>query len=280
MAWVYFNGRLLPEDNALVPAGDRGVLLGLGVFETFRARKGRVYRLDAHFRRLCAGAAAFGIEVPLDLPGLGKAVSDLARLAALDDARVRLTLTAGDPEGGPNLLIQARASTDYPEESYEAGIRLATAAQRRNETSPLARLKTTSFAENVHARDEARRRGADEALLLNTKGLVAEGSVTNVFAVIGREVVTPPVEDGALGGVTREAVLELAPDAGVRPAVRSLRLEDLLAAREVFVTNAIAGLLPVVAIDGTIVGGGRPGDITRRLRAAYEAAASLTTPGA
>jgi branched-chain amino acid aminotransferase len=276
---VYLNGRFVPQDEARLPASDSGRLLGLGVFETFRARNGSVYRLDAHHRRLSAGAAALGIDVPIDLAHLAAVVAEMARRCGLDDARVRLTLTAGEAEGTPNLLIQARANTDYPPEIYERGISLLLVPQRRNESSPLSRFKAVSYAENILARQQARDAGADEALLLNSRGLVAEGATTNLFAVVEGEVVTPPIEDGAMPGVTREAVLELARASGLRADVRSLGLEQLAAADEVFATNAVAGVLPVVTLDGRTVGSGRPGAITRRLLAAYEAAADASRQG-
>jgi branched-chain amino acid aminotransferase len=280
MGPVYLNGRFLPEDEARLPAGDQGRLLGLGVFETFRARYGTVYRLDSHYRRLVAGAASLGIEAPIDLPHVAAAVADLAQRCRLEDARVRLTLTAGEADT-PDILIQARANTDYPPETFEAGISLLQVAQRRNESSPLSRFKAVSYAENVLARRQAREAGADEALLLNSRGLVAEGATTNIFAVIEGTVLTPPVEDGAMPGVTREAVLELAPAIGLRADVRSLRPEEVAASDEVFATNAVAGVLPVVALDGKAIGSGRPGAITRRLLAAYEAAiAAVAIPGA
>jgi branched-chain amino acid aminotransferase len=277
---VYLNGRFLPEDEARLPAGDPGRLLGLGVFETFRARYGTVYRLESHYRRLGVGAATLGIEVPIDLPHVAAAVADLAQRCRLDDARVRLTFTAVEADA-PNILIQARANTDYPPETYKRGISLLLVPQRRNESSPLSRFKAVSYAENILARRQAQEAGADEALLLNSGGLVAEGATTNIFAVIEGTVVTPPVEDGAMPGVTREAVLELAPASGLRAEVRSLTPEELAAADEVFATNAVAGLLPVVTLDGRVIGSGRPGAITKRLLAAYEAAVgAVAVPGA
>jgi branched-subunit amino acid aminotransferase/4-amino-4-deoxychorismate lyase len=201
------------------------------------------------------------------------AVGTLVERCGLADARVRVTLTAG-ARSGPNLLIQARENADYLPETYERGIRLRTAAIRRNEASPLSRLKTTGFAENLMARDEARRAGADEALLLNGRGLVAEGSTSNVFAVRRGQLVTPRIEDGALPGVTRGAVLDLAASLGLKPETCRVRPKDLLDSAEVFVTNAIAGVLPVVAIDATPVGDGRPGAATARLSLAYEECAA------
>jgi branched-subunit amino acid aminotransferase/4-amino-4-deoxychorismate lyase len=266
MSWVWLNGALVRESGALVPATDRGLLFGRGVFESFRARPGRpVYRLREHMARLSAGADALAIDQPLTEADVTGAVAALVERCELDDARVRLTVTAG-PEGGrPSALIQARAATDSTPEMYEKGIGLVLASVRRNETSPLCRFKTLAILDNVLAREEARAAGAADALLLNTRGLVAEAAMSNVFVVRKGRVMTPPVEDGALPGVTRAAVLELARAAGVAADEASFTLDELQAADEVFVTNAVAGVLPVTVLEGAPIGAGVPGEVSRRL---------------
>ena len=286
--WVYLDGVFALAGEARVAASDAGLLYGRGLFETFRTRRGAVYLLQRHLARLEAGAQTLGIELPAALGGLGDIVRELSDRCGFDDARMRLTLTAGpstprlrsgqaglrtSPESGhPTLLIQAQPVTNYPERMYEQGASAIIVPVRRNETSPLSRIKSLSCLDNILAREQARRAGADEALLLNTRGLLAEGSASNVFVLSGGELLTPPVEDGALPGVTRGAVLELAEEAGIPARQASLSYDKLRAADEAFLTNAVAGVLPMVSVDGVPVSAGVPGEATRRLRALYEAA--------
>ena len=186
-----------------------------------------------------------------------------------------MTLTAGTVDGSPSILIQARPATDYPDSMYEAGVPAVIARVRRNETSPLSRVKSLNCLDNILAREEARSAGAVEALLLNTRGVVAEGSASNVFMVHGGELRTTPVDDGALPGITREAVLEFASAVGVLAIEGSVtRPNSLVEADEVFVTNAVAGVLPITNIDGVAIAAGSPGDITRRLGAELSRAMS------
>jgi branched-chain amino acid aminotransferase len=280
VTWVYLDGAYLPSAEAKVAADDAGLLHGRGLFETFRARRGAVYLLERHFDRLEAGAQTIGIVLPQTLADLRAAVRTLTERCGLEDARVRLTLTAGSASGRPSLLIQARAATDYPQRLYELGMSALVPSVRRNETSPLARVKSLNYLDNLLAREQARRADLDEALFLNTRGRLADGSTTSLFLVRDGELLTPPVEDGALPGVTRAAVLELTPAARIGAHERSLTLDDLRGAEEAFLTNAVAGLLPLVSVDGAKVGSGRPGPLTRRLRELYEAAAAAPAQSA
>jgi branched-subunit amino acid aminotransferase/4-amino-4-deoxychorismate lyase len=272
MAWVYLDGAYLPAEQARIAAGDAGLLYGRGLFETFRARRHSVYRLDRHYERLSAGARNLDIPLALTLSELQNVVRELSERCELDDARLRLTLTAGSEGGRPSLFVQARPASDYPEELYRRGLTALIASARRNETSPLSGIKTLNCLDNVLAREEARRSGADEALLLNTRGLLAEGSATNVFLVRAGALLTPPVEDGALPGVTRGVVLELASGAGLVSRETSLTLEELREADEALLTNAILGVAPLVRVGRQPIGDGQPGPNTRHLRELYEAA--------
>ncbi len=270
--WAYQDGMFLPANEARVAADDTGLHHGNGLFETFRARRGRVYLLDRHVARLRAGADELAITVPADVERLPEIVSELTERCGLSDARVRLTLTAGPAGGRPTLLLHARPATDYPPVVYTHGVTAVIASIRRNETSPLAHIKSLSYLDNLLAKREALQAGADEALLLNTKGSLAEASIANLFIVLGGDVLTPPIAHGALPGVTRDAVLELAESARIRATEASLMVDDLRHADEAFLTNAIAGVLPLVSVDTQNVGSGEPGELTDRLRALYEAA--------
>jgi branched-subunit amino acid aminotransferase/4-amino-4-deoxychorismate lyase len=183
-----------------------------------------------------------------------------------------MTLAAGPAGGAPTLIIQARAATDYASETYENGMTALISPVRRNETSPLAGVKSLNCLDNIMSREWAQSQGADTALLLNTKGLLAEASTANAFVVRDGGLVTPPVSDGALPGVTRSAVLELARGAGIQAEERSLAPEELFGAEEAFLTGAVMGVMPLVRVDGRAIGDGKPGPVTRRVRELYEGA--------
>ncbi|HXF50382.1 MAG TPA: aminotransferase class IV [Dehalococcoidia bacterium] len=279
MTDVFWNGDFVPADRAVIVAEDRGLLHGRGLFETFRAREGRVLALDRHYQRLREGCDALGVALPLTLRELETAIDALARRLGLDDARMRLTVTAGAEGGAPAILLTARQATDYPSSLYERGASAVIASVRRNETSVLSRVKSLNCLDNVLAREEARRRGADEALLLNTSGRLAEGAFANLFVVLDGEIVTPPVDEGALPGVTRAVALDLARSLGLRAREAPLEPAALARATEAFLTNAVAGVLPLTAVEGRPVGNGAPGPLTETLREAYAALLTRPAPG-
>jgi branched-chain amino acid aminotransferase len=173
-----------------VRADDAGLLFGRGVYDTFRARHGHVFRLEAHVARITSGANVLGIAMPaLDAAAV---VQELCERSGLDDARVRMTLTAGPAGGSPTLIVQARAAADYPVEMYERGMAALISPVRRNETSPLAGVKSLNCLDNIMSREWAHAQGADTALLLNTHGALAEASTANVFVVRDGGLATPP----------------------------------------------------------------------------------------
>jgi branched-chain amino acid aminotransferase len=280
--WLALDGQLVSDREANVPATG-GVLYGYGVFETMRAYAGRVFRLDAHEARLRDGARALAFAVPFDGDELRRAIQAVLDRNGLTgvDAAVRITLE-GDPpplDGEARLslarwIVTARPLVEYPESLYERGAAAVVAAVRRNETSPLSRLKTLNYLDNLLARRAARAAGADEALMLNTQGNLAEGAASNIFILRGRQLVTPLIDDGALPGVARATVLDLAPTLGLEPLETTLTPDILRAADEAFLTNSLMEVLPLVLLDGAPLAGGKPGPNARRLREAYRAVAT------
>ena len=267
MSWTYVDGSFKRSSGARVLAGDQGLLFGRGVFETFLATLGkRVFLLDRHVARMRAGALLLGITPPAYVENLEESVQALLSRNRLQAGRVRATLTAGPDGGSPSLVIQAQSSTGYEEAMYRDGVGVIVAEVRRNESSPLSRAKSLNYLDNILAREDARSQGAMEALLLNTKGVLAEGSASNVFLIAGGEVITPRIADGALPGVTRQAVLEIAAARSLVTQERRVTPEELMGADEVFLTSAVAGVLPVRKIGGRVVGAGQPGEMTRELR--------------
>ncbi len=262
---VWLGGGLVAADEARLDPTDRGLTLGDGLYETLRARAGRPERAAAHFARLARGAAVLGIPLPVDEGALVAAL--VATLAAngLVDGALRVTLTRGpgprgiEPPGSPRPTLLVTASPIAPQ---AAPARVVVAAcTRRNERSPVSRVKAIGALDAVLARREALDRGADDAILLGVGGQVAEATVANVFACLDGALVTPPVEDGALPGVARAAILDL----GAATEAR-LSPEDLAGASEVFLSNSL-GLRAVASIDGRPVGRGVEGPIVRAIRA-------------
>lgn len=268
MRWMYLNGSLVERESAAVSALDRGLSHGYGLFETMRSYTGRVFRLGDHYDRLRDGAQRLAITVPISLDDLTEAAMALLDWEGLPNARLRLTVTADE-----TVVLTAMPLTDYPPELYERGMAAAVSDVRRNETSPLAGVKSLNCLENLLAREEARRRKADEAILLNSRGLVAEGSTSNVFLVRGDTLLTPAIGSGALPGIARRTALELAAKASLRPCESEVAPGAFADAAEAFLTNSVIEVMPLTSLDGTPVGSGRPGPATQRLLRLYREAA-------
>ena len=274
---VYINGKMVSRDLALVSALDRGLLYGYGLFETMRSYGGRVFCLDRHLDRLMKSAKALGIADALDIAALEASIADTLKANHLADARIRLTVTAGEGEraiglpasGKLTTIIVAEELVQSPLDVQSKGLRASIVSIRRNSKSPLCRMKTLGYLENLLARGEAVKAGSDEAILLNEDGLVAECSASNIFIVEHDRLVTPPVEVGILEGVTRGVVIELVHGIGIAAVEENVTVDRLLGAEEVFITNSIIELAPVVSIDGKLVGAGISGTTTDRLVKSY-----------
>ena len=289
MRWIYLNGELVQQETATVSAQDRGLLYGYGLFETMRSYGGRVFRLEEHYQRLRDGAACLAMAVPLSLRDLNEAVDAVLERNKLADAYVRLTLTAGaSPVAGTSgaegvagsVILLAREVMEYPRQLYRRGMSALVTSMRRNETSFLSGVKSLNNLDNVLAREEARRRGADEAILLNTSGLVAEGSASNVFLVLDGRLVTPSLSSGCLAGITRQAVLELAAESGLEAIETDVQLSAFAVASEAFLTGSVMEVMPLTRLDDRPVGSGRPGPVTGRLHSLYQEMVARETSAA
>jgi aminodeoxychorismate lyase len=275
---VYVDGQVFAEAEATVPAGDRGFLYGDALFETLRTYSGVPFLLDRHLDRLFGSCEELGIA-PRESPAeLAEIVSDLAGQVG-PEACLRIAVSRGSgygpwpkdlPETG-RTVIAARRLAAQPDGLYDRGLRLITSRLLRFEGSPLAGHKTANYLEAVLARGEAAERGADEAVMLNTAGRIAELSAANVFAVIYGRLITPDLEEGPLPGITRGLVLELAKQAGIKSHTGQLAPEALADADEAFATSSLLEVCPIAELDGTRIGEVVPGPITARLQAAYRA---------
>ncbi len=277
---VWIDGAIVDADAARISVLDHGLLYGDGIFEGMRVYSGQVFRLPDHLRRFETGARAIGLELPGDTDFVAQVVLETACAFGQSEAYIRLIATRGrgalgvDPTTchDPQLICIVTSIALYPEEKLSRGIDLVTASLRRPSADAVdPAIKSLNYLNSVLAKREARLRGADEALILNRAGMVAEASVANVFAVRDGTLATPQVSDGALPGITRASVIEIAGDLGLPVSERTLGRFDLLAADEVFLTGSGARIVPVATLDGQPIGpsGAGCGPITARIMDAF-----------
>lgn len=279
---VYLNGNLIPRSQARVSVFDHGFLYGFGLFETMRAYHGTIFLLDRHLKRLLDSAVTIGLRTGLVSIDLAKACTDTLQANALQEARLRLTVSRGEaasfPGSGsdvtPTALVTATGYSSMPAQTYDKGFKAGVSSFRRYSQSPLSNLKSTNYLLSVLAKMEAEAAGLDESLLLNEHDFITEGSISNVFLVADSGLITPPAESGILPGVTRQVVLELAGVLDIDVREVDIRLEDLGHFDEAFLTNSVMELMPLVEVRDKagkvmIIGSGRPGKITRKLIVAY-----------
>lgn len=290
--WVWVDGVLAPAADRHLSAFDRGFQLGDGIFETLRARGGRCTELEEHTARLRRSAEGLEIPLPDGLEALlDRGIAELLAAEALDgpdgDASVRITVSRGvwggrgtlpgaDERLDATIVLQAWTVVPPPPADTERGLSLITSAVRRDPENPIVSLKTTSRADYVYARLEARRAGANDALFLTVDGFLSEATSANVFLVrTGAdgvvELATPALGCAILAGTTRSWLLRWAVTAGLRPVEGWLTVADLVAADEAFLCASVAGILPVTRLDGHPIGDGRPGPWTLRARGDREA---------
>jgi len=275
---VWIDGCIVDGAEARVPVTDHGFLYGDGVFEGIRVYAGRVFRLDDHLERLRVSAAAIDLELPGGKDGLREIVQRTVDAFGASEAYIRLVVSRGEGPLGvdptrctaPRVVCIVDDVALYPAEKVARGVDLVTVSLRRPPYDVLdPRVKSLNYLNNVLAIAEARRRGADEALILNQAGTIAEASGANVFLVRDGSLLTPPPADGALEGITRRTVLELAAELAVAAVERSLGRVDMLAADEAFLTGTGARVVPVRSLDGHAIGRGSTGPLTQRITEAF-----------
>ncbi|MBE7560839.1 branched-chain-amino-acid transaminase [bacterium] len=275
---IYLDGKFYSKEEAKISVFDHGFLYGDGVFEGLRVYSGRIFRLQQHLARLYRSARGIMLEIPLDAGAMAEVVRETVRRNGLLDAYIRLVVSRGPGDLGLNPVVCPKPTvicivdklTLWPRELYERGIRVATAATRRNSPDALdPSIKSLNYLNNVLARLEANRQGMGEVLMLNAQGYVCEGSADNVFLVVGGELWTPPVAAGALEGITRNAVMELAAAEGIVAREMFFNRQQVYTADECFLTGTGAEIVPVVEADGRRIADGAPGPITKRLTEAF-----------
>ncbi|HUI07878.1 MAG TPA: branched-chain-amino-acid transaminase [Verrucomicrobiae bacterium] len=271
---IFLDGKFVSEDEAKISVFDHGLLYGDGVFEGIRLYDGRIFRLGQHLDRLFASAKAIMLPVPMSKEQLVEACCEACRQNKLRDGYIRLVVTRGVGYLGlnpfrcknPTVFIIADTIELYPEEVYRKGLKLVTAStQRTNPAAVNPSIKSLNYLNNILAKIEAVNAGAIEAIMLNSQGHVAECTGDNIFCVRDGKLGTPPISAGALVGITRQVVMELAARRKIEAHESNLTRYDLITAAEVFLTGTAAEIVPVVSIDGRTIGSGQPGQLTLKL---------------
>jgi branched-chain amino acid aminotransferase len=271
---IYFNGKLVDKDAACISVFDHGLLYGDGVFEGIRTYDSLVFRLKEHIDRLYKSADAIELKIPMTKTGMIDAVITTLKANDLKDAYIRLVVTRGPGDLGldprkckvPTIFIITDKIALYPKEYYQKGLDIVTAPTRRNLPQALnPKIKSLNYLNNILGKIDAIKAGTEEAIMLTHDGYVAECTGDNIFIVKDGELATPPSDIGALEGITREAVIKIANNAELPFREKMLKMEDVYAADEVFLTGTAAEIVPVIKIDARRIGDGKPGKLTLRL---------------
>jgi branched-chain amino acid aminotransferase len=285
---IFLDGKFVPESEAKVSVFDHGLLYGDGIFEGIRFYNGRVFKLEEHHDRLWDSARSIALEIPLSREAMTEALLETVRRNDLRDGYIRQIVTRGVGDLGLNparckrasVIIIATSISLYPKEAYEHGLCIVTCATRRPGAAVLnPAVKSLNYLNNVMARIEANLANADEALMLNDEGNVAECTADNVFIIKKGHVFTPPIAAGALRGITRSVIFDVAAELDIPIRETDITRHDVFIADECFLTGTAAEAIPVIKADGRTIGTGKPGPITGKIIARFrELTRSTGTP--
>jgi branched-chain amino acid aminotransferase len=285
---IYIDGQFYDKENAKISVFDHGLLYGDGVFEGIRFYNGRVFRLEEHIDRLFDSARAIALNIGMDKSAVIEATLETIRQNNLQDGYIRLVVTRGVGDLGLNPMLCPKASifviaskiTLYSADKYENGLDVVTCATRRIPHGALSPMvKSLNYLNNVMAKIEAQNAGAGEGLMLNEQGFVSECTGDNIFIIKNGVITTPPISSGALAGVTRSVVFDLAAEFSIPIHEPMMTRYDIFTADECFLTGTAAEIIPAVKLDTRLIGDGKPGPITRRLITRFrELTASTGTP--
>lgn len=274
MSKVFLNDGLVDAEQATVSVSDAGLLYGMGLFETMRVCNGKVFAIDDHLKRLFASAKKLLINT-YPKKYIKEAVSKVLEANNLTEARLRLTLTNGsvsseEDEPKPTLLITATDFIPYSDDYYKQGVMVALCPCKQNASDPIYGNKTTSYMSRMLGLKAAHQYHAAEALWFTTDNRLAEGCISNVFVVKDSLIQTPPLNTPVLPGIARKTVLKLTADSSMRIAEKDMHIDDLLDADEVFITNVIMQVMPVVKIEKQTIGSGKVGPVTMELQKRFD----------
>lgn len=277
---IFVDGKFYNERKAKISVFDHGLLYGDGIFEGIRAYNGRVFKLKEHLDRLFASAKSILLTIPMSHEELVEAILETCRRNKIREGYIRLVVTRGVGTLGlnpnrcknPSVIIIAGKIQLYPPEYYERGLDIVTVPTLRNLHSALnPAIKSLNYLNNVLAKIEAINCGCEEAVMLNAEGFVSECTGDNVFILKEGHLMTPPLYAGTLYGITRRVVMEIAQESGLAVSEPNLTRYDLFNAEECFLTGTGAELVPVIKIDGRVIGSGKPGPVTQKLVTQYRA---------
>lgn len=280
---IWLDGKLVDKAQATISVFDHGLLYGDGIFEGIRFYSGRVFRLEQHIHRLILSAKAILLNLPWSFEEICQATVDTIKANGLTDGYVRLVITRGSGGLGlnpylcptPSMFIIAANIQLYPKENYENGLELITCATRRPTPASLSpQVKSLNYLNNIMAKIECIQAGVIEGLMLNEQGYVAECTGDNVFIIKNGTILTPPVSDGSLDGITRQVIFDLCASEGIAIREQSMTRYDVYTAEEAFLTGTAAEVIPFVKLDQREIGDGKPGPITRRLITAFRTLAN------
>lgn len=278
--WIFLNDRFVPREEAVVSVFDHGFLYGDGVYETLRAYGGRIFMLQAHLARLVRSARLIGLDLPIPEKDWPNLLHDAIARNQLSDAYLRITVSRGTGEIGldpglcpkPTVVIIAKPFQAYPAHLFTEGVSLITTSVHRNLATALSpQIKSLNFLNNILAKQEALQAGAFDGVMLNAEGHLTECTTSNIFLVRHGTLCTPSVACGILDGITREVVLTLAKERGLKTEESAYTPEALRQADECFLTNTTMELMPVRDVDQHLVGSGKPGPVTLSLREQFRA---------
>ena len=268
MAKIWTDKGIADPEKAMLPVLDRAVLFGAGAFETLRSYDYKYFRLDEHIERFFRNLKILDIRIGVDAEGVKKALNETVRFDGNPDSKIKFLATAGLEGAEKGLFfIHTEELIPFPERYYQDGVKLITSELIRNESNITTTLKSLAYLDSWWAREETKRKGGDEGLFLNTRGMLSEGASSNVFIIRGNTVITPSLDQGVLPGVTRSFVLELATSLGYMTEERVIAPEEAFESDEVFITASIKEIMPVVSIDGKKAGRSRK--ITENLHNNY-----------
>ncbi|PYZ94040.1 branched-chain amino acid aminotransferase [Salipaludibacillus keqinensis] len=272
--WIFLGGEFVKKEDAVVSVYDHGFLYGDGVFEGIRVYSGNVFKLEEHLNRLYESAQSIMLHIPYDKEEMERIIVDTVRKNKLDTAYIRVVVSRGPGNLGldptfcsqPKVIVIAETLALFPKELYQRGLRLGSVSTRRNRPDVLSpQVKSLNYLNNILVKLEANQAGVDEALMLNDQGYVTEGSADNIFIVKNNTIYTPPVYLGALEGITRNAIIDLAKKHGYTMKETPFTRHDVYVADEVFLTGTAVEVIAVVEVDGRKINGGNPGKVTSHL---------------
>ncbi len=276
--FIFLNGKIVPDTVADISSADRGFLYGDGIYETLRSYKGKPFKLSEHLERIRHSAKQLKIPFDYTNADIGEWINELLEKNHTQDAYIRITLSRGagggrlqiDDNIEPTTLVQAKPLTPYDRRLYEEGMSLVVSNYRRSTSCPISCHKTTNLLKSIMMKEEANKRSADETIIVNTDEYVTECVVSNIFFVNNGRVVTPSLNTNILPGITRRTVLDICKESSIPAGEERFKIETLINADEVFITNSLMEIMPVSKIENYDIGEAMPGKITQQLMNAYK----------